>query len=275
MNRCAWFCFGALALLLATTAAWAAEVPAEAKSHYEAGMGAKKSGDLARAAKELRAATTLAPKWGDARWALAWTYAIGRDKQKAIDEFNRFVALASDPKRIAQAKAALRRLAGQEKSRAGALRAPEAPGDRAPIHGDLAAPLKEANRQGKLLLVDFYGAWCPWCARMSGTLRAPNVRALLAEKFHSFTLDVGRFQWHSDCRRQYGVTRIPHIIVFNPDGSVRLSAGGYRAPDELLGLLRAAAEGSRPTHDRLTAGASDGSQRADAIHMMRPRRGPG
>lgn len=111
------------------------------------------------------------------------------------------------------------------------------------IHADLAKEHSRANATGKLLLVDFYGAWCPWCIRMDKTLEDPKVKALLSEKFHYYKLDVGRFERHKECLQKYEVKGIPHITVFNKDGSVRVSEGGYKKPDAFVAFLKQAEAG--------------------------------
>ena len=105
------------------------------------------------------------------------------------------------------------------------------------IHPDLGAALREANRGSKLLLVDFHGGWCPWCLKMDRTLEDARVQAVMARGFHYCKLDVGRFERHAGCTRQYKVRGIPHVIVFNPDGTVRAAKGGYMAPAAFLAFL--------------------------------------
>ncbi len=113
MNKTCPLCFCTLVLLLLATAASTQELPAGAKAHYEAGMAAKKAGDLKQAAAELQSAVELAPKWVDARWALAWTYAALKDKQRAVDQFNWVMHLAPGSKQAQEAKAAIERLGGR------------------------------------------------------------------------------------------------------------------------------------------------------------------
>ena len=87
------------------------------------------------------------------------------------------------------------------------------------IQADLQPALQQANSQGKLLLVDFYGAWYPWCVKMDDTLADSGVKAVLDKSFYYYKLDVGHFDQHTDCLKYYGVDGIPFIAVFRPDGS--------------------------------------------------------
>ena len=87
--------------------------------------------------------------------------------------------------------------------------------------------LDSANKIGRILLVDFYGGWCPWCVKMDETLADPEVKEIVGNQFFYYKLDVGRFDKHKDCLKQYNVEGIPTLIAFNTDGSVRLSKASY------------------------------------------------
>jgi len=106
------------------------------------------------------------------------------------------------------------------------------------IHADLREALRQANSAGKLLLVDFYGDWCPWCVKLDESLADPDVQAALEEGFYYYKLDIGRFERHKGCLSKYQVKGIPHLIVFNSDGTVRTSESGYKAPQDFLAFLK-------------------------------------
>jgi thioredoxin-related protein len=118
------------------------------------------------------------------------------------------------------------------------------------INPDLQEALDGANKAGRILLVDFYGAWCPWCVKMDATFADPEVQKIVGEQFFYYKLDVGHFDQHKDCLKQYGVEGIPTITAFNPDGSVRLSKDSYMDPaafkDFLAKAAGAAAEAGSP-----------------------------
>jgi len=107
----------------------------------------------------------------------------------------------------------------------------------APINADLKDALQTANQAGKLLLVDFYGAWCPWCVKMDETLADASVKDALDARFYYYKLDVGRFDKHTECLKQYEVDGIPHITVFYPDGSVKATCGGYEDATKFKAFL--------------------------------------
>jgi tetratricopeptide (TPR) repeat protein len=111
-------CACAVALLVGAMVEAAPEVSAEAKQHYDAGMAAKKAGNLAQAVKEFSAAIPLAPDWPDAHWALAWTYAEQGDNRRAVEEFDHVVRLAPDSERVKEAQTAIERLPEQSRAQA-------------------------------------------------------------------------------------------------------------------------------------------------------------
>ncbi len=107
----------------------------------------------------------------------------------------------------------------------------------APINKDLQAALQQANAAGKLLLVDFYGSWCPWCVKMDSTLEDARIKAIMAKQFSYCKLDVGRFDKHTTCLQQYDVKGIPLLLVFNRDGSVRATCSGYKPVNDFTTFL--------------------------------------
>ena len=72
-------------------------------------------------------------------------------------------------------------------------------------------------------------------------VRGPRVAKIVGEQFFYFKLDVGRFDQHTDCLKQYGVQGIPTLIAFNPDGSARLSKDSYVDPAAFKVFLAKAA----------------------------------
>jgi thiol-disulfide isomerase/thioredoxin len=88
----------------------------------------------------------------------------------------------------------------------------------APIHADLRQFLAEANAEGKILLVDFSGDWCPWCVKLDRTIADTDVQALIKERFHYVKLDVGNFDKHVECLKQYNIHGIPYLIAFDSSG---------------------------------------------------------
>lgn len=87
--------------------------------------------------------------------------------------------------------------------------------------------LSQANRQGKILLLDFYGAWCPWCLKMDVTLADAEVKSRLRGQFSYYKLDIGRFERFQGCMATFKVTGVPCLIAFSADGAVLDRQDGY------------------------------------------------
>jgi thioredoxin-related protein len=107
-----------------------------------------------------------------------------------------------------------------------------------PIHADLRQFLADANAEGKILLVDFSGDWCPWCVKLDRTIADTDVQALIKERFHYVKLDVGNFDKHVECLKQYNIHGIPYLIAFDSSGGVLKTLSGYSAPAAFLATLQ-------------------------------------
>ena len=105
--------------------------------------------------------------------------------------------------------------------------------------------LAQANKAGRILLVDFYGGWCPWCVKMDQTLADSEVKAILEKQFFYCKLDVGRFDKHADCLKQYKVEGIPYLIAFDSTGAILAQQDGYMKAADFKAFLKKAAE-ARP-----------------------------
>jgi thiol-disulfide isomerase/thioredoxin len=137
----------------------------------------------------------------------------------------------------------------------------------AKINPDLQDALDNANTAGRILLVDFYGGWCPWCVKMDETFANPEIKAIVDKQFFYYKLDVGRFDQHKDCLKQYNVEGIPTIVAFNPDGSVRLSKDSYMDVAAFKDFLaKAAAAGPEPSSP--AAGSADNNPWSDNDKAM-------
>ena len=104
---------------------------------------------------------------------------------------------------------------------------------------ELDAALQRAEREGKLVLLDFYGDRCPPCARMKKeTWPAPEVREQLL-RFVFLEIDTSRSK---ELVQRFGVRVIPTIIVLDTDGRVRESLMGFRSAAQMAEVLRGHAE---------------------------------
>ncbi len=214
----------------------------DADAYYERGVNYNCLHQYDKAIKDFNRSIGFHP---DNVWIYvdrAWSYFNLKQYENSIKDCDRAIELkpncaeAYDGRSNAYRELKQNDKADQDHQRAMALYAESAnqPATSAPpsatsatIHPDLASALKSANDSGKLLLVDFYGSWCPWCVKMDETLNDPSIKKILDSGFSYYKLDIGRFDQHVDCVKNYKIEGIPCIIVFNPDGSPRSKCDGY------------------------------------------------
>lgn len=92
---------------------------------------------------------------------------------------------------------------------------------------DLAAHLAA----GKYTIVDFYADWCAPCRALD-----PQLRRLAASRGDVAIRKVDIVDWTSAVVKQFGVTSLPHMQVYDPNG-VLLGQGddAYQVIEERLG----------------------------------------
>ena len=73
---------------------------------------------------------------------------------------------------------------------------------------------------------------------MDDTLKDPGVQALLDQHYYYYKLDVGDFDQHTDCLKQYQIDRDANVMVFNSDGSVVATQDGYASVDDFTTFLK-------------------------------------
>jgi hypothetical protein len=105
------YLMAALCAILLLPCITAQSAPRTAADWYDAGMAAKRAGDLNAARADLDAATsTAAWDYADAWWALAWVCSSLGDKQAAAQAFVYAMGQAAGAARVEESKAALDRL---------------------------------------------------------------------------------------------------------------------------------------------------------------------
>ena len=92
----------------------------------------------------------------------------------------------------------------------------------------VAAAKARAAKEGKKLLIDLGGNWCPDCRALAGVLELPEVKAFLAKHYVTVMVDVGHFDRNAQVVRPYGVTSlkgVPALLVVDPKTNKLLNAG--------------------------------------------------
>ena len=103
---------------------------------------------------------------------------------------------------------------------------------------DYDQALTTARSRAKLVVIDFYGAWCTRCTMMDKTTFSHvAVRHRMAD-FVPLKIDVDR---QPELAARYEVTGLPATVVVDPDGKEFGRAVGYLDPDRYLKVLDRAA----------------------------------
>lgn len=86
--------------------------------------------------------------------------------------------------------------------------------------GDFDAAKAKANREGKMLLVDFYAAWCGPCKWMEETTFAdPTVREQMSEDYITVKINIDDFDGYA-LKEHYEVKVLPTVLIFNNEGKI-------------------------------------------------------
>src|SRR5437899_8280631 len=83
-----------------------------------------------------------------------------------------------------------------------------------------------ANKEGKVVMIDFYATWCGPCKMLDKTTwKDEKVRAWISEKTIALKLDAEK---EVEIAKQYNIHAYPTIVLIRPDGSEIDRAVGYR-----------------------------------------------
>lgn len=91
--------------------------------------------------------------------------------------------------------------------------------EKADADRQVAAAKAQAAREGKTLLIDLGGNWCPDCRVLAGVMALPEVQAFIRKHYVMVMVDVGRFDRNAQIPRQFGVTTlkgVPALLVVDP-----------------------------------------------------------
>lgn len=116
---------------------------------------------------------------------------------------------------------------------------------------------KEAGLDGKMVFIEIYATWCPYCKRLdANTMTDPEVIEMLNTRFYPVRLDGEAerdiafnghtFKFVPNGERGYhelavglsgGQLSYPTLVFINEDLQVVQPLAGYREPGELLPIL--------------------------------------
>jgi thiol-disulfide isomerase/thioredoxin len=76
-----------------------------------------------------------------------------------------------------------------------------------------------AKKNGKLLLIDLGGNWCPDCRVLAGVMDLPEMKGFIAKHYELVSVDIGRFDKNGQIAAHWGVKKldgVPALLVVNP-----------------------------------------------------------
>lgn len=108
--------------------------------------------------------------------------------------------------------------------------------------------LKQAAKENKHVMVDFYTTWCGWCKKLDkDTYANPKVQTILrkhyvavkvnAESNRSFENEGKTMTEAQLASGKYGVTGYPTIWFLKPNGEAITPLPGYVGPDQFVHII--------------------------------------
>lgn len=92
----------------------------------------------------------------------------------------------------------------------------------------VAVAKARAKAEGKRLLIDLGGNWCPDCRVLAGVFELPEIKAFLQKHYVVVMVDVGRFDKNAQVVRPYNVTSlkgVPALLIVDPKTNKLLNDG--------------------------------------------------
>ncbi|MEO8812665.1 MAG: thioredoxin family protein [Caulobacteraceae bacterium] len=91
----------------------------------------------------------------------------------------------------------------------------------ADARAQVTAARARARSEGKLLLIDLGGNWCPDCRLLAAVMRLREVAAFVAAHYVVVTVDVGHMDKNLDIPRRFGVKAVagvPSLLIVDRNG---------------------------------------------------------
>ncbi|MBF8250584.1 MAG: hypothetical protein HW382_212 [Deltaproteobacteria bacterium] len=113
--------------------------------------------------------------------------------------------------------------------------------------------MKEAKKEKKLILIDFYAEWCGYCKKMKReTYTDRKVVERINMLFKAVSVDIegnkefnmkGKKTSEREFSDSFDITATPTTFFFKPNGEPIKGVPGYMEPDEFLDILNYFGEG--------------------------------
>lgn len=96
----------------------------------------------------------------------------------------------------------------------------------------VAAAKARAKKNGKKLLIDLGGNWCPDCRVLAGIMALPSIKAFVARHYEVVMVDIGRFDKNQQVAARYGIARpegVPALLIVDPKTDKLVNVGRISA----------------------------------------------
>src|ERR1700735_4565692 len=105
-----------------------------------------------------------------------------------------------------------------------------------PFQTDSDKTFSKARKEGKPVLIDFFGIWCPPCNELDETVFETAGFLTKAKAFVLLRVDADAKQsWK--LKHRYKIGGYPTIVFTNPSGKEIYRFVGYRSAKETLGVM--------------------------------------
>ena len=103
-----------------------------------------------------------------------------------------------------------------------------------------ADAMKQAKKEKKIIMVDYYTTWCGWCKRLDrDTYSSDELGKYADENIVSIKLNAEQGEG-IDLSHKSGITGFPTIIFYNADGKEIYRVVGYKpAPGFMQEMMKA------------------------------------
>jgi thioredoxin-like negative regulator of GroEL len=122
-----------------------------------------------------------------------------------------------------------------------------------------------AEKQNKLILVDFWATWCGPCRKMDQDVWSQSEINELSKKFVMAKVDV---DFDKATARKYAANAIPKMLILDPFGEIIDERTGYQALDGVQAFLNGyPAEISQIVSQTKVVSSSDEPTASDYIQL--------
>jgi thiol:disulfide interchange protein len=103
-----------------------------------------------------------------------------------------------------------------------------------------ANAMKQAKKEKKIIMVDYYTTWCGWCKRLDrDTYSSDELGKYADENIISLKLDAEKGEGMGLAKKS-GISGFPTIIFYNGDGKEIYRVVGYKpAPAFIQEMMKA------------------------------------